>query len=282
MPTFLLLLLLLILPSFLLLFFLIKFLLLRRARHNQLLVNSADIQISIQSASVSRYSPRIQSNSPPEFESGAVHSTNTQLQSLSSSISSLEDEENPAYSIKQTQTSSSSASKFDHDVFLSFRGDDTRKSFTDHLYYALNKKGINTFRDDESLRKGEAIKPNLMKAIEGSKFAVVILSKDYASSNWCLDELAYIVKCKEEMKLKVYPVFYDVQPSEVRNQTGNFGNYLAQYASAAEPCFEDGMNLRGYPAALKEIDKVNLKKVKKWRYALREIANVSGWDLHER
>lgn len=121
-----------------------------------------------------------------------------------------------------------------------------------------------------------------MKAIEGSKFAVVILSKDYASSNWCLDELAYIVKCKEEKKLKVYPVFYDVQPSEVRNQTGNFGNYLAQYASAAEPCFEDGVNLRGYPAALKEIDKVNLKKVKKWRYALREIANVSGWDLHER
>ncbi|KAI9215660.1 hypothetical protein POPTR_T002968v4 [Populus trichocarpa] len=32
-----------------------------------------------------------------------------------------------------------------YDVFLSFRGEDTRKTFTDHLYTALVQAGIHTF-----------------------------------------------------------------------------------------------------------------------------------------
>ncbi|XP_021803716.1 toll/interleukin-1 receptor-like protein, partial [Prunus avium] len=95
-----------------------------------------------------------------------------------------------------------------HDVFLSFRGEDTRQSFTSHLYHALIEKGIDTFMDDEKLKRGKPIGPELMKAIEESRFAVVILSRDYASSTWCLDELAHIVDCKKEKELQIFPVFY--------------------------------------------------------------------------
>ncbi|XP_034674452.1 disease resistance protein RPV1-like [Vitis riparia] len=59
------------------------------------------------------------------------------------------------------------------DVFLSFRGEDTRFTFTDHLHSALGQKGIRTFRDDEGLGIGEEIGSSLLKAIEESRMYVV-------------------------------------------------------------------------------------------------------------
>ena len=83
---------------------------------------------------------------------------------------------------KNPSSSSSSSRKWKYDVFLSFRGEDTRKNFTDHLYATLKQKGIITFRDDKNLNRGEPISPELLKAIEESMFAIVILFKNYASS----------------------------------------------------------------------------------------------------
>jgi hypothetical protein len=54
---------------------------------------------------------------------------------------------------------SSSSSSSDHpctyDMFINFRGEDTRKTFVSHLYAALTNAGVNTFLDNEELRKGE-------------------------------------------------------------------------------------------------------------------------------
>ena len=119
-------------------------------------------------------------------------------------------------------SSSSSTHQWKYHVFLSFRGEDTRKNFTDHLYAALNRKGIDTFRDNEKLERGEPISPALLTAIEDSLFAIVVFSKNYASSTWCLDELVKIMDCKKNMGLKVLPIFYDVKPTVVRKQTGTY------------------------------------------------------------
>ncbi|RVW15039.1 Disease resistance-like protein DSC1 [Vitis vinifera] len=89
-----------------------------------------------------------------------------------------------------SSSSSSSTHQWKYDVFLSFRGEDTRKSFTDHLHTALCQKGINTFMDDQ-LRRGEQISPALLNAIEESRFSIIIFSDNYASSSWCLDELGF-------------------------------------------------------------------------------------------
>ena len=51
--------------------------------------------------------------------------------------------------------SSTPGCKYEYDVFLSFRGIDTRNNFTDHLYYRLKQEGIFTFRDDERLEQGD-------------------------------------------------------------------------------------------------------------------------------
>ncbi|XVF70263.1 hypothetical protein PTKIN_Ptkin11bG0147000 [Pterospermum kingtungense] len=90
-------------------------------------------------------------------------------------------------------SSSSSLSRKKYDVFLSFRGQ-TRKNFTDHLYAALNRSGIITFRDDPKIEAGEGIALELFKPIQESWCSLIIFSETYAYSGWCLDELAEIVK----------------------------------------------------------------------------------------
>ncbi|XP_050254802.1 disease resistance protein Roq1-like [Quercus robur] len=158
-------------------------------------------------------------------------------------------------------TSFSSSHQWKYHVFLSFKGEDTRKSFTDHLYAALKQKGIFTFKDDEKLERGKLISLELSKAIEESMFAIVILSKNYVSSTWCLDELVKIVECKEKMGLIILPIFYDVDPSDVRKQTKIYAQAFVEH----EKSFKE-----------------NMKKVHKWRATLREVANLSGWTLQDR
>ncbi|XP_059628661.1 TMV resistance protein N-like isoform X2 [Cornus florida] len=160
-----------------------------------------------------------------------------------------------------THTVSSSSNpnpKWNYDVFLSFRGEDTRKNFVDHLFAALSQKGIYTFKDDEQLKRGEEISPALLKAIEESRFALVVFSKNYASSKWCLDELVKIAECRKTMGQTVVPVFYDVDPSEVRKQTGSYGSAFEIH----EKVFSG-----------------NMERVQRWKTALVEAANISGYSV---
>ena len=155
--------------------------------------------------------------------------------------------------------SSSSSTRWKYDVFLSFRGKDTRKNFTDHLYNALKNKGIEVFRDDEKLERGKFISQELVKAIEESRFAIVIFSINYAFSTWCLDELVHIVRCRKEKGLEVFPIFYHVDPSYVRKQMEPSGKAFDEYKF-----------------------KKSKEEMETWRSTLREVANISGWNLEDR
>jgi hypothetical protein len=46
----------------------------------------------------------------------------------------------------------------------------------------------------------------------------VVFSKSYASSRWCLDELVEIVHLKNTIGHTLFPIFYHVNPSDVRNK----------------------------------------------------------------
>ncbi|MED6219289.1 hypothetical protein PIB30_034407 [Stylosanthes scabra] len=147
-----------------------------------------------------------------------------------------------------------SRSSCTYHVFLSFRGEDTRTGFTSHLYAALNRKGITTYKDDNNLRKGDVISDELVKAIEESMFAVIVFSPDFASSSWCLDELCKIMECKNKLGLQMVEVFYGVKPCDVRHQIGTF-----------REAFE------------KHEQRYDREKVKRWRDALKQVAAHSGW-----
>ncbi|XP_052722818.1 toll/interleukin-1 receptor-like protein isoform X3 [Vigna angularis] len=152
---------------------------------------------------------------------------------------------------------SPSSRRFMYDVFLSFRGKDTRYGFTGYLYNALCDKGVHTFMDDEELQSGEKITPALQKAIEESRIAIVVLSHNYASSSFCLDELATILHCQSK-GLLVIPVFYKVDPSNVRHQKGRYAEALAKH----EKRFKE-----------------QKEKLQKWKMALREVADLSGYHF---
>ncbi|KAJ9691434.1 hypothetical protein PVL29_013572 [Vitis rotundifolia] len=165
-------------------------------------------------------------------------------------------------SIQRPSSSSASHSQWSYDVFLSFRGKDTRRSFTDHLYSALIRNNINTFRDDEELRRGEEIAPELLKAIEESRIAIIVFSKTYAHSKWCLEELVKIMKCKEERGQMVIPIFYHVDPSELRNPTGTYGEAFTHHEENA--------------------DEERKERIRKWKTALRQASNLAGYDATNR
>nr|BCM78833.1 candidate crown gall disease resistance protein 4 [Malus hybrid cultivar] len=157
-------------------------------------------------------------------------------------------------------SSFSSTPSWTYDVFLSFRGEDTRTNFTDHLYHAFVRHGINTFIDYRELPTGEKISPTLLEAIEKSRIAVIIFSENYASSRWCLDELVHILECRKSRGQMTRPIFYKVDPSDVRHQTNSYGAAFADHSRKYEN---------------------DAAKVQRWRTALTEAANLKGATLNE-
>ena len=85
-----------------------------------------------------------------------------------------------------------------------------------NLYVALIRRSILVFRDNERLEKGKLISDKLLKAIQESKYGIAVISTNYASSKWCLNELAEMVKCMRDT-VRVLPIFYHVDPSDVGN-----------------------------------------------------------------
>ncbi|KAK3438907.1 hypothetical protein EUGRSUZ_C03470 [Eucalyptus grandis] len=115
--------------------------------------------------------------------------------------------------------------------------------------------------DEEELWKGEEIAPAILRAIGESRISIVVFSENYASSSWCLDELVRIVECRDTMGQIVWPVFYKVDPSDVRKQRRRYGRALNDH--------EERLKSNGGDS----------EKVKRWRKALTKAANVSGWHL---
>ncbi|XLR13537.1 hypothetical protein S83_041475 [Arachis hypogaea] len=161
------------------------------------------------------------------------------------------------------QTPLSLKKNWKYDVFVSFRGE-TRYNFTDQLFYALHRYSIVTFRDDTKLEKGGLISAGLLEAIEASQVLIVVFSINYASSTWCLQELAKIADCIEIPGQRVLPVFYDVSPTEVRRQSGNYEKAFMKH----EERFKDDAEMT--------------EQVRRWRAALTQVANLSGWDMRNK
>ncbi|KAL2331597.1 hypothetical protein Fmac_019178 [Flemingia macrophylla] len=147
------------------------------------------------------------------------------------------------------------------DVFISFRGDDARNTFVDHLYAHLIRKGIFVFKDDKKLQKGKSISLQLIQAIQDSRVSIVIFSENYAASKWCLDEMATIADCRQHSNQVVFPVFYGVDPSHVRYHNGVYENAFV-------------LHRRKF--------KQDPEKVLRWERAMTGLASSAGWDIRNK
>ena len=140
-------------------------------------------------------------------------------------------------------------------MFFSFRGPDTRRGFLSHLCNSLGRAKIDYYIDDR-LERGDEISPALIQAIQGSAIAVIVFSEDYAKSSWCLRELEEIIDCHRTKGQRVLPVFYRVDPSQVRHQKGKYGEAFEYHKK-----------------------RISEDQAKVWAAALHQAANFSGFDL---
>ncbi|CAL1363862.1 unnamed protein product [Linum trigynum] len=140
--------------------------------------------------------------------------------------------------------------EWEYDVFLCFRGEDTRDGFTSHLMAALCDKQIKVF-NDTMLPKTESI-DELLCVLRRSALSIVIFSERFADSSWCLDEVATIAQSLEEFEHRALPVFYKVGWSDVAEDSGR---YFAIIDDELKASSEDN---------------------KRWKDGLRTVANRAG------
>ncbi|XP_010441793.1 PREDICTED: protein PHLOEM PROTEIN 2-LIKE A8 [Camelina sativa] len=144
-------------------------------------------------------------------------------------------------------------------VFINFRGKDVRNGFISFLEPAMREASINVFID-----KSEVVGTNLANLfvrIQESRVAVVIFSKDYTSSEWCLDELAQIKDCNDQGGLNVIPIFYKLSTDNVKEIKGDFGDTFR---------------------TLKRRYKHEPERTQKWEEALESIPQIKGMTLSEK
>ncbi|KAL0695327.1 hypothetical protein Bca4012_062507 [Brassica carinata] len=143
--------------------------------------------------------------------------------------------------------------------FLSFRGEDTRRTVVKRLYDDLHeKKKVRIFRDNEGMERGEEINPSLVAGIEESAASLVVFSPRYADSHWCLDELAKLCDLSSSLDRPMIPIFYKVDPSHVRKQSGRFVEDFETHAIR----FKD-------------------KEIQPWREAMKLVGNIPGYICRE-
>ncbi|XP_018450357.1 probable disease resistance protein RPP1 isoform X2 [Raphanus sativus] len=138
-------------------------------------------------------------------------------------------------------------------VFPSFHGPDVRKTILSHVVKELMSKGIDLFIDND-IERSKSIGPELVEAIRGSRIAIVLLSKNYASSTWCLNELVEIIKCRDELGQTVMSIFYEVDPTDIKKQTGDFGKVFEETCKGKTE-----------------------EEIQRWKHALTEVAQIAGF-----
>lgn len=141
-------------------------------------------------------------------------------------------------------------------VFINHRGPDVKKTLASLIYHRLINCGLSVFLDRDEIRTGDSITLAISTAIQSASLHIAIFSETYAESSWCLDEVYWIMRSHHKRNTKVIPVFFDVQPTDLR--------YIerGRYAKAFE-----NHQLKG---------RVTIDIIQKWKRALIKASHISG------
>ncbi|XP_022641645.1 TMV resistance protein N-like [Vigna radiata var. radiata] len=144
-----------------------------------------------------------------------------------------------------------------YDVLINFTGEDINRKFVSHLNYAFSTVGLTTFLHHPNAVKSTHIQEPVLSHC---RVVIVVFTQTYSQSAWCLDQLQQIIKWHETYCRHVLPVYYEIQPSDVRLQKGNFGKALK---ATAQQTFS-GQELK--------------HGMSRWSQAITKAANLFGWD----
>ncbi|XP_030515759.2 disease resistance-like protein DSC1 [Rhodamnia argentea] len=113
---------------------------------------------------------------------------------------------------------------------------------------------VHVFRHDDMLPVGKQIGQENLWAIRRCRIAVPIVSEQYAQSNWCIRELIEIVCCHRHYGKLVFPIFYQLEVEDVRDQLGSFKKALCTLKKQS-----------------------STEEMQEWREALTFVARIKGW-----
>ncbi|KAJ4943991.1 hypothetical protein NE237_016315 [Protea cynaroides] len=149
---------------------------------------------------------------------------------------------------------------YNYHVFISYRWKGIGNTFVGFLHSALKREGLDAYIDGKTLPRGEEMLACLFRIIRNSKIWILVISKDYADSKRCLIELAEMVECYESNCHILLPVFLDVDPKDVQNQTGIFEAWYEKHKK----------------------DKENDEQtITRWKNALTVVTGIPGYELKE-
>ncbi|CAI0460068.1 unnamed protein product [Linum tenue] len=111
------------------------------------------------------------------------------------------------------------------------------------------------------LPKGVNLRDAIRCAIEDSSFSVVILSREFASSEFRLDELVHIKEQHATGSHACLPVFFHISPDDV----------VDSGSSSTSSCFHDYLD--------RYKTQFTYHRVHAWIRALAWLAGISGWVL---
>jgi len=115
---------------------------------------------------------------------------------------------------------------------------------------------------EENLQEGIDLEEH-MRAIAASKIAIIVFSKSYTESTCCLLQLENIIECHETFGQIILPIFYEIDPLDVRDQKDDLGKALEEAAH------------KSYSGEQLE------HALSRWSRALTTAAGISGWDVRD-
>ncbi|XP_059065370.1 toll/interleukin-1 receptor-like protein isoform X1 [Cryptomeria japonica] len=149
--------------------------------------------------------------------------------------------------------SSSGTKLLPYDIFINHCGQDVKHTLASKIYDSLDATGLKVFLDKDELDLADYFPKAIEEAIKSSSLHIAIFSEHYAQSPWCLAQLF----CMLQTPSKVMPIFYHVDPSDLRWAIEGKGIYKG--------AFSDYVERKRYPSELQ-----------RWKQALQQASLFTG------
>ncbi|KAH7404207.1 hypothetical protein KP509_15G015600, partial [Ceratopteris richardii] len=141
-----------------------------------------------------------------------------------------------------------------YDVFICYRGSDTKRNIVSILRGVLESKGIKCFVD-YAIESGAELLSGMIQGIWKSRLQIIVLSQGFGRSRLCLDALVEIMNIEAPVR-RVLPVFYEVEPCVVRHQK------------------------RASPYDLSAVEGSTREDRKRWGKALHQLSHLKGYEYY--
>lgn len=177
---------------------------------------------------------------------------------MASSSTAKEHQSQPENAFDQLAPYLQSTSKEPWDIFINHRGSDVKHTLAAAIYHKLHRMGLHVFLDVEALEPGDSMPAEIQRAITSAALQIAIFSPNYAESAWCLAELSFMLKTGA----KIIPIFYHVEPSELR------------WIDLGKGMYADAFSEHGKKG------KYSPEKLDEWKRALYNISFHSGYQIN--